>query len=224
MIEEIIKEGKAPNTSHQDTFALQLIGKSGFFLDLGCRDPIDGNNSYLLEYYGWKGLLFDVNNNSIEKCKKIRSNPSFCIDVNSSKFLEVLNEFLPKNNIVDFISLDIDGPLGRGIPLVLSNLLNTIEFKCMTYEHDLYAHIVHNKECLNRKESREILTKFGYFNLFPDVKWSLSEDRDTRFEDWWINPKFFPKELIDIKKQTQTSWDIINTIKQKNEKFNISSY
>ena len=47
------------------------------------------------------------------------------------------------------------------------------------------------------EESREILTKFGYFNLFPDIKWSLSEDRDTRFEDWWINPDFFDKRILD---------------------------
>ncbi len=215
-LKEIIEDGHAPHTSHQDAFALELIGREGFFLDLGCRHPIIKSNSYLLEYYGWKGLLFDTDASSIKHCKKIRTNPAFCIDVNSREFLEVLPPLLPKDGIVDFISLDINTNFS-GAPLVITTLLNTIEFKCMTYEHDDYhAKALGYKENLNRSETRKLFTKAGYFNLFPDVYWTdpKTTDRDTRFEDWWINPKHFPKKLKSLKKEGMFSVDIIKLIKE----------
>jgi len=38
----------------------------GFFIDVGCYHPLDGNNSYILYKRGWNGINFDINQYSIK--------------------------------------------------------------------------------------------------------------------------------------------------------------
>ena len=38
----------------------------GFYVDVGCYHPLDGNNTHLLYKNGWSGLNFDINFYSIE--------------------------------------------------------------------------------------------------------------------------------------------------------------
>jgi hypothetical protein len=45
----------------QDLFALETNnGKKGYFLDIGANDPIELNNTYLLEKNGWDGYSVDA--------------------------------------------------------------------------------------------------------------------------------------------------------------------
>jgi len=48
--------------------------KKGFYVDIGCYHPIEGNNTYLLFKKGWNGINADVNSLSIELFKKARKN------------------------------------------------------------------------------------------------------------------------------------------------------
>ena len=48
--------------------------KKGFYVDIGCYHPIEGNNTYLLFKKGWNGINADVNSLSIELFKKAREN------------------------------------------------------------------------------------------------------------------------------------------------------
>ena len=38
----------------------------GFYIDVGCYHPLDGNNTHLLHAKGWNGINFDINFYSIE--------------------------------------------------------------------------------------------------------------------------------------------------------------
>ena len=38
----------------------------GFYIDVGCYHPLDGNNSYILYKRGWNGINFDINQYSIK--------------------------------------------------------------------------------------------------------------------------------------------------------------
>ena len=38
----------------------------GFYIDVGCYHPLEGNNTYLLYKNGWAGINFDINNYSIK--------------------------------------------------------------------------------------------------------------------------------------------------------------
>lgn len=76
--------------AQQDLFAYYLCGSNGYFLDLGCSNPIEINNTYLLENNGWKGLLFDIDADFISKCQKIRKNPAFLVDLRIDNIQDIL--------------------------------------------------------------------------------------------------------------------------------------
>ncbi len=46
--------------------------KKGFYVDVGCYHPLDGNNTQLLFQKGWEGINIDVNKLSIELFKVAR--------------------------------------------------------------------------------------------------------------------------------------------------------
>ena len=48
--------------------------KNGFYVDVGCYHPIDGNNTYLLYKKGWTGINIDLNQTSIELFNIARNN------------------------------------------------------------------------------------------------------------------------------------------------------
>ena len=44
----------------------------GFYIDVGCYHPLDGNNTHLLHTKGWNGINLDINFYSIELFKFLR--------------------------------------------------------------------------------------------------------------------------------------------------------
>ena len=44
----------------------------GFYIDVGCYHPLEGNNTHLLHAKGWKGMNLDINFYSIEMFKFLR--------------------------------------------------------------------------------------------------------------------------------------------------------
>ena len=46
----------------------------GFYIDVGCYHPLDGNNTHLLHAKGWNGINLDINFYSIELSKFLRKN------------------------------------------------------------------------------------------------------------------------------------------------------
>ncbi len=48
--------------------------KKGFYVDIGCYHPLEGNNTYLLFKKGWNGINADVNSLSVDLFNKARKN------------------------------------------------------------------------------------------------------------------------------------------------------
>ncbi len=46
--------------------------KKGFYIDIGCYHPLEGNNTYLLYKKGWGGINADVNSLSIDLFRRAR--------------------------------------------------------------------------------------------------------------------------------------------------------
>ena len=65
---------------------------------------------------------------------------------------------------------------------------NSSIFKIITIEHDAYRF-----GDTYRIKEREILNHYGYELLFANVTFQGSE-----FEDWWIHPDYFDKNLLTI--------------------------
>ena len=184
-----VMEEKTYSKEHQDLFAKKIIGNEGFFLDIGCRTPVHENNTKILEELGWQGMMFDYDMTFINQCKEQRLAKSFCTDVTSENFIEILN-----NNqcpdVIDYISMDVD----EGSLPCLKNILNNgFKFKCMTFEHTWDLKDPEKQTCV--LESRELLKSLGYIALFEDVSLAYGEHTGKPFEDWWVHPLL----KVDIK-------------------------
>lgn len=184
---------------HQDIFAYKLCGSNGFYWDIGCNEPCAckgdwGNNTYSLEKnHEWEGLLFDIRKHYTEDKWGLKNRPSskfFSEDATSNEFVEILKRET-KTDRVDFISLDIDD---NGLLKVVENIFKTgIRFKTMTLEHNNNI----GEKC--KEESRSALSSEGYVPLFLDVKFyprAHEPGESGIFEDWWIDPSCFDKEII----------------------------
>jgi hypothetical protein len=188
----------------QDEFAYHLIGEKGTFLDMGCYHPCDGNNTQALELIGWTGILVDIRPRWVNMCKMMRKSPVFCVDVTKNSFTELLRENT-ETMVFDYVSIDTDEGSVGGLEQFLKN---GFSFKCLTYEHDSY-------ECGDSRKApaMKILKEYGYFPIFEDVL-TDGTDKPTleAWEDWWINPKVFPSELLEIKKTNCYYGDCIKSL------------
>ncbi len=59
----------------QDVDAMQYYNSSRYFVEVGVNDPININNTYLMEKLGWKGLLIEPLPNLKRKITKVRTSP-----------------------------------------------------------------------------------------------------------------------------------------------------
>jgi len=199
----------------QDAFAHNLIGNDGFFYDFGCewadgsRNIADGikqgNNTLALERnFNWSGILFDINQFG-GACGRSKSK-FFRIDLSQEidRLKEILNENTPTKT-VDYVS--IDTAANATTPPIQAMFDCDIEFKVMTLEHDLYGG--HIDQQLIRKESRQLLSDNNYLLLFGDV--CLADG--SPWEDWWVNPKFFNKDITSLKEDSIYFEDCIRKLR-----------
>lgn len=175
---------------HQDRFALKLIGKNGYFLDIGCGWDHSGMNSntFLLEENGWTGICIDGHAPSLENRKYVAKSANCVVaKLPQDSLLEILKKYeAPKT--IDYISLDIDPSSIVGLE---SFPFEEYEFKVMTFEHDSYSAGQDQKE-----KSYQILSSKGYYRLCDNIRVPESMGEGKYFEDWWINPKYFSQEFI----------------------------
>jgi len=186
----------------QDEFILNLFDHktNGTFLDVSCWHPIGGSNSYTLEkQFGWSGVGFDLTDSeNLYSWSTNRTSPFVQLDVTSIQFIEYLKNNVPAGQIIDYISLDVEG---SATVQALQNIIAAgVKFKAVTFEHEFF---IHNE--IFRDASRKILEDLGFVRLFSDIKLltanlaSPHKINDTEsFEDWWIHPDYFDKNLLTI--------------------------
>lgn len=166
--------------SMQDVFVLTLLDgkKNGAFVELGCFEPIEYNNTYLLSLFGWKGLSIDKEQNLAQKWRIHRPDDAFLgADALALDYDYLLDQHnLP--NQIDYLQVDIDQ--GLGDVKALKRLLTTGKrFSVITFEH----------ENLFKKASSDVLIDQGYELLIENVVCKdFAADEWHVYEDWWIDP------------------------------------
>ena len=191
---------------HQDLFALTLIGRRGYFLDLGAGWDHSGinSNTLLLEENGWDGICIEGDNlSSIRRKTESKRAKVMNVYIPQTKIIDILRDNnAPK--VIDYVSVDID-PMSM---IALNNFpFDEYEFKVMTFEHDSYRNGPEQKN-----QSHSLLTEKGYICLCNDVQVPEGMGETNYFEDWWINPKYFSEEFISN-----------NTFNQKSGKYIIEN-
>lgn len=174
----------------QDRFVLNLIGKKGYFLDLGAGWDYSrvNSNTLLLEEWGWDGICVDANpqHAQLRMSVSIRSKMEIVYIPETS-----IKELLQKHNApntIDYLSIDIE----PNSIIALENFpFNEYDFKVLTFEHDSYAAGNWQKDT-----AYEILKSNGYVRLCNNINIEDRESVGLYFEDWWVNPKYFSQEFI----------------------------
>lgn len=103
--------------------------KNGFYVDVGCYHPLDGNNTYLLHKKGWKGINLDINKLSIELFNVARKK-DFNVNVavsNKSKRVKVYyRKKINMLNTIDKKFAKVNFKKGFNTKTIYSNSLDSI--------------------------------------------------------------------------------------------------
>lgn len=68
--------------------------RPGFYIDVGCNDPIASSNTLSLYLHGWRGIVIDANARAIERFRKIRRRDiALCAAVSDEEKEMVFHEF-----------------------------------------------------------------------------------------------------------------------------------
>jgi hypothetical protein len=171
--------------AYQDLFVLTILNgkKGGVYIEIGGSDPIQINNTYLLEKkFGWKGLSFEWDSSLVDKYNSTRSNKCLCVDATKVDYTkEFMENNLPKQ--IDYLQVDIE-PATQTLQALKQLDLNIYRFTVITFETDAYAN-----DGMIIKESREIFKHYGYQLVASNVKYQRNV-----FEDWYVDPTIVSAE------------------------------
>jgi SAM-dependent methyltransferase len=156
----------------------------GTFLDIGCGNGYDGNNTYLLEQRGWTGFLVDIDQDAYLWNSEHRTgSKSFCQDVTTCDWNIILGKEPTEKCTFDYISFDVDEATSGAV----NNFpWDTVRFRVITIEHDTYRFGPARREYI-----RELLSDYGYLLVAGDV---CAGFNGGPFEDWFVDPKTIPEE------------------------------
>lgn len=217
----MITDLKFHSHEQQDEFVFNIFDQkfNGTFLDVACGNPLIGSNTYTLEkYLNWSGYCFDIVDVQKEHNWSSKRTSKFLnIDATSNQFRDYLKDAIPKDLVIDYVSLDIDF---TNTVVALEKILEAgVRFKSMTFEHEIC-----NWGPEQRDNSRKILTEIGMVRLFEDVRHPqhhAPHAASTAFEDWWIHPDYFDKNLLKIQTSEFFYPDNIEILKKfKNQSYN----
>ena len=189
--------------AEQDKFVLNILKnkKKGFFLEIGSRDPVEINNSYILEKeYGWTGIMVEYDKTWLSHYKEKRPNSIHVMEDATKIDYKTLFE---ENNVplnLDYLQIDLEvenGSTLNTLKKLNSEVMDKHKFATITFEHDIFR----TNYLDTRLASRKIFEDRGYVRVFSDVN---NRDVCYAYEDWWVHP-----ELVDI--------EYVNLIKEKNK-------
>ncbi len=184
-------EGIEKNFSqtYQDMFILTMLNgkKNGTYFEIGAADPFYGNNTALLEQFGWTGTSLEILPNEVEKFKAQRKNNIVLCD--ATKF-----DYSTLTGHTDYLQVDCEPPATTFEILTMINW-ETCTFGVITYEHDYYTDVTRSF----RKKSRDFLISKGYILVVSDI----APNDTSNYEDWWVHPKHVDAKLIKLMLNTK---------------------
>lgn len=177
--------------SYQDLFVLMALnGKEfGSWIEIGCAHPTYGNNTKLLEEFGWEGVSIDIDTNVVENWKDSRTTIPYCTDATKVNWDN--QPIWGLHNITDYLQIDVDPP-HISYEVLLKIPFWKHKFRVITFEHDFYA----DETGDIREKSRKYLKSFGYELIVNDI----AVNEYDSYEDWWVHPDLVDQKIIKLLK------------------------
>ena len=168
--------------AYQDLFVLTMLNgkKNGTFFEVGCGDPAFGNNTKLLEEWGWKGTSIDIDPAVTKKFHSERK--SFVITADATRL--DYDALIDKD--YDYLQIDVD-PARNSLAVLLRIPFERRRFAVITFEHDDYC------SPGIKERSRKYLQSHGYVMVVGDI----APSRYESFEDWWVHPELIDSEIVE---------------------------
>ena len=169
---------KSYSQAKQDLFVLEVLKnkRNGLFLDIGCGDPTDISNTFLLESeFDWSGVCVDVNESLAKKWEQRKKSKFINNDALTLDYEHILKN-ITNDNIIDYLSMDLE-PASITFECLLKIPFDKYNFSVITYEHDHYRF-----GDAYRTSSRNFLLNLNYVMVRPDVG-----GNGLSFEDWYIH-------------------------------------
>ncbi len=179
----------------QDLFVLSATNGMlyGTFLEIGAFHPEFLSNSLLLERdFHWLGVSIDYDSSVEPQFREYGHTAKFITgDATKLDYNKILSGF--ESKVVTYLQLDIE-PNIQTLNCLKALPLDNFDFKIISYETDVYdpANSFEYNDTI-RRESREILKSHGYVLVNGNVE-NMGNDP---FEDWYLNEKYFSKDVID---------------------------
>jgi hypothetical protein len=191
----------------QDLFVVAMLqGKTnGTFLELGASQPKYSNNTYILENkLNFTGISIDIEYEDIVHGNKHldiseRSWPLCRPNTHYFKCDALTFDYSQLPDHFDYLQVDIDPAINNLV--LLEKVLEIQTFSVITFEHDIWN--TNNKDTkLVKEKSQSILKNLGYELVVDNVtiepgRGEGLNDQPIFFEDWYANPLFVPKQVID---------------------------
>lgn len=184
----------------QDRFPYEIIAKpeqrlNGTFIDIGCNDPINNNNSYALEKIGWVGVLSDVIPNCVIS-SQVRKSKFILGDAAKIDWRHEISELKP-DGVIDYLSLDVDD---NGFEVLQAIMVDGVRFRTATIEHDAYRIGVDMRDRM-----RSLLRRNGYELICSNVCWNGNQP----LEDWWAFPSLVDYKVVAKLRCESKEWSDI---------------
>jgi len=176
--------------SYQDLFVLMATNglEFGSWIEIGCAHPTYGNNTKLLEEWGWDGVSIDIDSNVIDNWKDRVTIP-YQMDATGVDWDKM--PIWGLNNITDYLQIDVDPPQ-ISYEVLLKIPFWKHKFRVITFEHDFYRDEFGDI----REKSRNYLKSFGYELIVNDI----AVDEFSSYEDWWVHPDLVSPKIIELLK------------------------
>ena len=184
----------------QDIFALVVTDAKvdGTFIEVGGAVPFVGNNTWLLEKgYNWRGFSIELEHHLCEEWKGLRPNTKlYEADAMKFDYVKAVDDLgLPKE--IDYLSFDLEPPHNT-LEALRNFPFDELQFKCVTYEHDMY------RQWGDEYGHREIFEKHGYDLVGEDImngpctmeEWYIHESVDQDIRDKLRSRRCQPYELL----------------------------
>ena len=173
----------------QDLWVDNVLNKknNGYFIDLGCYEYKNINNSYFLEKErNWKGLAVEIEERFKNEWIENRPNTIFLNEDATKIDYEMV---LEKNNFpkeIDYLSIDLE-PALISIQALYKIINTNYIFRTISFETDYY------NEKSTRDPSREFLKNNGYI-FIKDIGWSDGNPVD----DLYIHESIYNSTFTDF--------------------------
>jgi hypothetical protein len=178
--------------AEQDKFILHILKEkyNGTFVEIGSNDPIEINNTYLLERtYDWRGIMIDMEAKYLPLYKTHRPKSHHLIaDATTVDYARLFTEAsMPAK--IDYLQIDLEATnlsSLKALECLDKQVMDSYTFATVTFEHDVYFTRLGN----TRERSREIFARRGYIRVFEDIH---NQDPQYVYEDWYVHP-----DLVDM--------------------------